>query len=62
MSVVVEDEHDAEDLKAVEALRQALIQEDMLPAKHDEFHMLLRLLTFLHSFVIYIWCNLVSVL
>lgn len=47
MSVVVEDEHDAEDLKAVEALRQALIQEDMLPAKHDEFHMLLRLLTFL---------------
>ncbi|XP_042753955.1 phosphatidylinositol/phosphatidylcholine transfer protein SFH12 isoform X1 [Lactuca sativa] len=44
MSVVVEDEHDAEDLKAVEALRQALIQEDMLPAKHDEFHMLLRFL------------------
>ncbi|KAL4581293.1 hypothetical protein LXL04_017504 [Taraxacum kok-saghyz] len=44
MSVVVEDEHDAEDLKAVEALRQALIQEDMLPAKHDDYHMLLRFL------------------
>ncbi|KAI3497306.1 hypothetical protein L1887_39819 [Cichorium endivia] len=43
MSVVVEDEHDAEDLKAVEALRQALIEEDMLPAKHDEYHMLLRM-------------------
>ncbi|KAI3708080.1 hypothetical protein L2E82_37118 [Cichorium intybus] len=49
MSVVVEDEHDAEDLKAVEALRQALIEEDMLPAKHDEYHMLLRLLIFLQS-------------
>ncbi|PWA48663.1 CRAL-TRIO domain-containing protein [Artemisia annua] len=44
MSVVVEDEHDAEDLKAVEALRQALIPEDLLPAKHDDFHTLLRFL------------------
>lgn len=44
MSVVVEDEHDAEDLKAVEALRQALIPEDLLPSKHDDYHMLLRFL------------------
>ncbi|KVI01993.1 CRAL-TRIO domain-containing protein, partial [Cynara cardunculus var. scolymus] len=44
MSVVVEDEHDAEDLKAVEALRQALIAEDLLPEKHDDYHMLLRFL------------------
>ncbi|XP_071730007.1 phosphatidylinositol/phosphatidylcholine transfer protein SFH12-like [Rutidosis leptorrhynchoides] len=43
MSVVV-DEHDAEDLKAVEALRQALIPEDLLPQKHDDYHMLLRFL------------------
>ncbi|XP_071741591.1 phosphatidylinositol/phosphatidylcholine transfer protein SFH3-like [Rutidosis leptorrhynchoides] len=44
MSVVVVDEHDEEDLKAVEALRQALIPEDLLPPKHDDYHMLLRFL------------------
>ena len=45
MSVVVEDEHDAEDLKAVAAFRQALIEEDLLPEKHDDYHMLLRWVT-----------------
>ncbi|PWA38908.1 CRAL-TRIO domain-containing protein [Artemisia annua] len=50
MSVVVEDEHDAEDLKAVEALRQALIPEDLQPAKHDDFHTLLRLLMLLQNY------------
>lgn len=44
MSVVLEDEHDAEEAQAVDGFRQALILEELLPAKHDDFHMLLRYL------------------
>lgn len=44
MSVVVDDIHDEEELKAVDALRQALILEDLLPEKHDDYHTLLRFL------------------
>ncbi|XP_050383107.1 phosphatidylinositol/phosphatidylcholine transfer protein SFH12-like isoform X2 [Argentina anserina] len=44
LSVEIDDVHDIEEMKTVDSLRQALISEELLPTKHDDYHKMLRFL------------------
>lgn len=53
-SVSIEDVRDASEEKAVQELRQKLLDKDLLPERHDDYHTLLRLVDFSSLKIIFI--------
>ncbi|KAE8662881.1 Phosphatidylinositol/phosphatidylcholine transfer protein SFH12 [Hibiscus syriacus] len=44
MSIEIDDERSPEEVESVDAFRQALLSEDKLPARHDDYHTMLRMI------------------